>query len=48
MMIYYLLFLFLAERKKICRDRTKYHQREKTAHARALQIKQKEIVIFPW
>ena len=45
MMIYYLLFLFLVERKKHVRIEQKII-REKTARARTLQIKQKEIVIF--
>ena len=47
MMMYYLLFSFLVERKKTSRDRTKNYQREKTARTSALQIKQKEIVTFP-
>ena len=47
MMIYYLLVLFLVERKKHVGIEQKII-REKTAHARTLQIKQKEIVIFPW
>ena len=48
MMIYYLLFLFLVERKKYVRIEQKIIKEKKTARARALQIKQKEIVIFPW
>ena len=38
---YYLLFLFLVERKKYVAVEQKIMEKKKTAHAHALQIKQK-------
>ena len=40
MMRYYLLFLFLVERKKYVAVEQKIMEKKKTARARALQIKQ--------
>ena len=41
MVRYYLLFLFLVERKKYVAVEQKIMEKKKTAHAHALQIKQK-------